>query len=103
MPEALQAPEVATFLAVDAARQGHKQEAQKVLDEMERHRPGEYVEPFLGIELASALGDRVRLRQWARRAYEERSTYLVYLSLHKYLYLDDPETEAIIAKAHRGS
>ena len=75
------APTFLGVLGVAAAREGRKAEGRALLDRMEAMRPSTYVEPYMGLELAIALGDAGLVRTWFDRFKEERSTLWLYLPL----------------------
>jgi hypothetical protein len=68
-------------------------EGRRVLDRQERIRKTRYFEPFMVLELCSALGDRERLKLWVNRADQERCSALFLLQL-------DPGAHDFIAQAH---
>ena len=75
------APSFIAVLAVAAAREGKTAEARATLERLEAMRASAYVEPYMGLELAIALGDAERVRIWFDRFKEERSTLWLYLPL----------------------
>jgi TolB-like protein/Tfp pilus assembly protein PilF len=97
-PELAVFPPFMAILATFAAREGRRAEAAQVLERLEQLRQTQYVEPFLSIELAAALGDRERLRIWLQRMVDERSPFYLYLPLSAALFDPSPELDAAIAK-----
>ena len=80
-----------------AAREGRIDEARQVLARLEHLQETRYVEPFLVIELCSALKDHQKLMLWMKRLDEERSTLFVYVPMMAEYYNDDPEARALVA------
>ena len=63
------------------ALSGRKEEAGKILDELERRWPQLQVLPENMAAAYAALGDKDHAFAWLERAYEERSQVLVYLKV----------------------
>jgi TolB-like protein/Flp pilus assembly protein TadD len=100
-PELAGVPSFIAILGTFAARDGRRAEARQLLDRLEQLHKTQYVEPFLVIEMASALGDRERLRVWLQRLVEERSSLYLYLPLSASYFDPSPELDALIAKIRR--
>jgi TolB-like protein/Tfp pilus assembly protein PilF len=96
-PELAADPVFMSMFGVDAARQGRRAEATAILDRLETLRLKQYVEPFLAIELCSALKDDGRLRLWLQRADQERSSMFVYLPMYRDLWAFESKALAQIA------
>jgi TolB-like protein/Tfp pilus assembly protein PilF len=90
-PEAGQAPIYIAVMGKFAAYDGRAAEARHALDVLEKMRATQYVEPYMPIQLASALGDRERLRTWLKRFEEERSTLYLYFPLTSSYLGSQPE------------
>ncbi|MEW6210822.1 MAG: protein kinase [Acidobacteriota bacterium] len=60
---------------------GRREKAQQILNAL-RHPPnGIYVSPFLIATIYAGLGDKEQAFTWLRKAYEERSEFLIYLKV----------------------
>jgi TolB-like protein/Tfp pilus assembly protein PilF len=97
-PEMAEVPSFIAILGTFAARGGRRAEARQLLDRLEQLHKTQYVEPFVVIEMVSALGDRERLRVWIQRLVEERSSLYLYLPLSASYFDPSPELDALIAK-----
>jgi len=95
-PELLQEPAFLGSKGTAAAWAGRRDEARRVLGELEKLRSNRYVEPVTTLQLCSALGDHACLMTWISRAYEDRSTLFLYAPLMSYLYGDDAEVKAFL-------
>jgi predicted Zn-dependent protease len=62
-----------------AALAGRREEADAVLQDLEARARGGYVSPYNRAAVYAALGDLDSAFVWLERAYEERSSSLVYL------------------------
>jgi TolB-like protein/Tfp pilus assembly protein PilF len=98
-PEFNSEPVMMAFFAAAEAWQGHREEAQRTLDQLERLRRSRYVEPLMMLELCAALHDHKQLMVWVRRAYEEHSALFLYAPMMAYMHNDDPEVKAFVASA----
>ncbi len=58
---------------------GKKSEARKVLDDLKRRSSQGYVDPYYLTEVYAGLGDKDQTFMWLERAYQDRSSWLVYL------------------------
>ena len=81
-------PATITGTARTLALSGRRDDALKVLGEVEQLGSRRYVAPYYIAVSYHALGDKERTIQWLNRAYEERSPYISNLRR-------DPELEAI--------
>lgn len=63
---------------------GKKFEAQKILDELTLRSQREHVDPLVFSWLNIALGDKETAFSWLERAYEARSSWLVFLKVHQF-------------------
>ncbi len=63
--------------ALAVGRQG--EEAQKVLDELMELSKRLYVPPYFIAAIYTGLGDKARAFEWLEKAYEEHSSWLLYL------------------------
>jgi len=99
-PEAIKEPGFLALFGTQAALEGHRDEARRILDQLEVISRTQYVEPVLILDLCSALNDRERRLMWLNRAYQARSTQFVYLPLHQQPFAGDSAAEALIARAH---
>src|SRR5581483_7774998 len=95
-PELLQEPAFLGSKGTAAAWAGRRDEARRVLGELEKLRSNRYVEPVTTLQLCSALGDHACLMTWISRAYKDRSTLFLYAPLMSYLYGDDAEVKAFL-------
>lgn len=75
---------------LDAVLESKPAEARAILDRMEALRRNRYVDAFLALPVCSALNDHKQLALWVRRAFDERSSMVVYLPMLKSFYgIDD--------------
>jgi serine/threonine protein kinase/tetratricopeptide (TPR) repeat protein len=63
------------------ARQGKKQEAEKVLDELVQRSKKTYVSPVHLATIYTGLGDRERALTALEQAYQEHDPYMIYLKV----------------------
>jgi serine/threonine protein kinase/tetratricopeptide (TPR) repeat protein len=70
------------------ARQGKKQEAEKVLDELVQRSKKTYVSPVHLATIYTGLGDRERALTALEQAYQEHDPYVIYLKV-------DPALESL--------
>jgi TolB-like protein len=99
-PDAVKEPVFLALFGTQAAMEGRRGEARHILEQLETMRRTAYVEPIMMLDLCSALNDRDRRMAWLNRAYEERSTQMVYLRLHRAPFAGDRAAEALIARVH---
>ncbi len=92
-PEMAKDPTMLALLASAAARAGRREEARRMLDQVEQFHRTQYVEPVLALAVCETLGDRAAVRRWLDRARQERSTMFLYAPLETYFYNDDPEAK----------
>ena len=81
-------PATITGIARTLAMSGRRDDALKILGEVEESAGRRYVAPYYLAVSYLALGNRERTLQWLERAYEERSPYMSNLQR-------DPEFDAI--------
>jgi len=62
------------------ARAGRREDAMKVLEDLERTAADEYVPAYGRVVIHAALGDHEKALTWLEKAYEERS-FLMYLKV----------------------
>jgi tetratricopeptide (TPR) repeat protein len=74
-------PTTLAMLAHAHALSGKKNEAIKILDELQALRDKQFVSPVHLAIVYLGLGEKDRVFEWLERAYEERSNYLVYLKV----------------------
>jgi tetratricopeptide (TPR) repeat protein len=82
------------------AAEGRKEEARRMLAEIEHPKPGEGIPDGLGIAAVhAALGDRDEAFVWLTRAYEARR--IAFLKVHPFLdpLRDDPRFGELLKKA----
>jgi serine/threonine-protein kinase len=60
---------------------GRRSEAQQVIDELQQLAKHTYVDPYFLAEIYTALGERAQALQELERAYQERSSWLVWLKV----------------------
>jgi tetratricopeptide (TPR) repeat protein len=63
------------------ARQGKKQEAEKILDELVRRSKKRYVSPVYLATIYTELGERERALTALEQAYQEHDPYIIYLKV----------------------
>jgi len=63
------------------ARQGKKQEAEKILDELVRRSKKRYVSPVYLATIYTGLGERERALTALEQAYQEHDPYIIYLKV----------------------
>ena len=98
-PELVKEPLFLALFGEAAAWEGRRDEALRILDELDRMRRTRYVDAVMVLELCTVLNDRAQRLKWLERGYEERSTQFVYLPIHKAWYAGDPAAENLVAKA----
>jgi Flp pilus assembly protein TadD len=81
-------------------RAGKRDEAEKLLDELEREARGSYVSPVAFATMHLGLGNVERALDWAEQAYAERRGWLTYVKVHPMLdpARGHPRLEALINK-----
>ena len=62
---------------------GKRDEAQKVLDQLESRARKEHVDPLAFAWLNIALGDKETAFSWLERAYDAKSSWLIFLKVHQ--------------------
>jgi tetratricopeptide (TPR) repeat protein len=62
---------------------GKKDEAQKVLDQLENRARKEHIDPLAFAWINIALGDKEAAFSWLERAYETKSSWLIFLKVHQ--------------------
>jgi serine/threonine-protein kinase len=73
------------LLAHCLALSGSRQEALKVLDDLNNRSKGSYVSPYYLAVIYAGLGERGRAFDYLEKAFEERSGWLVYLKVDPFL------------------
>jgi tetratricopeptide (TPR) repeat protein len=63
------------------ATEGRKSEALKVLDQLKELSKRRYVSAYWIAQIYAALGEKEQAFEWLRKAYEERSVWMVYLKV----------------------
>ncbi len=63
------------------AATGKQGEAQKIIGELTEQSKQMYVDPYFLAQIHTALGDRDKAFQELEKAYEERSSWLVWLKV----------------------
>ena len=84
LQKARQLDEMPTMLALLGhvyAVTGKRSEAQKIVGELNEQSKRMYVDPYFLAQIHTALGDRDRAFQELERAYDERSSWLVWLKV----------------------
>jgi len=89
-PEILKDPTFLSLLAVDDVRQGRAADGGRALEQMEKLRNTQYVEPAMMLELCAVLKDTAAFDRWLKRADQEHSAFFVYLPLLKDFYAFEP-------------
>jgi tetratricopeptide (TPR) repeat protein len=69
-------------LAIVYAAAGKKDQAQKILDELEEKSHREYVPPYALAITNMAVGDLDGTFAWLDRMYEERAPWLIFMNEH---------------------
>jgi TolB-like protein len=80
-PELADAPAFIALIGIAAAREGRREEAQRLLDKLETLHQTQYVESMLVVELTSAMGAHDRMKVWFDRMKEDRSSLYLYLPM----------------------
>ena len=80
------------------ARQGKKQEAEKVLDELVQRSKKMYVSPVHLATIYTGLGDRERALNALEQAYHEHDPYMIYLKVYPTLgsLQSEPRFQALL-------
>jgi hypothetical protein len=94
------APQVEAELGYALAVAGRRAEARAVLDGLRQLSSSRYVSPYSVALVYAGLGDRDQALAWLDRAYDERSDYMVYLSLEPMLdsLRSDPRFDALVRR-----
>ena len=74
-------PRARAILAYTLAVAGRKDEAARILSELEELANQKYVSPYFKALIYTALGEQDRAFEWLEKAYEERSEWLVWLKV----------------------
>jgi hypothetical protein len=96
--ELVNVPSFLGLKGVAEVRAGRRAEGRKILAQLEQMRKTQWVEPVITLELCAALGDREALMVWVRRAYEDRSSMMLYAPMASFLYDNDAGVKAYLAK-----
>jgi serine/threonine-protein kinase len=82
------------------ARAGKREEAERLLEELEREAMVGYVSPVAFATVHLGLGNIDRALDWAEQAYEERRGWLTYVKVHPMLdpARGHPRLEALIER-----
>jgi serine/threonine protein kinase/Tfp pilus assembly protein PilF len=93
-------PLLITWEAYMHARLGHREEAQKGIDEL-KERTGSYTLPLLLARIEAGLGDNDAANRYLEQCYTDRSESIVWLKVDPSLETlrDDPAFIAILKKA----
>ena len=91
---------VQATLAYTYAVSGKKNEARKILKDLEALSAHEQVSPMRFVVVNVGLGDKARVFQWLERAREELDIYLVYVRVSPFLdsVRDDPKFRAFVQR-----
>ena len=60
-----------------------KEEARKVIDQLQERGKQRYVPPYRYAFIYAGLGDRTRALEWLEKAYEERDVRMVFLKIER--------------------
>jgi DNA-binding winged helix-turn-helix (wHTH) protein/Flp pilus assembly protein TadD len=95
--------DVLAALARVWALQGRTAEAHEALAELDRRAQQTFVSPYMAATVHAALGDLDRAFQWMQRAIDERSYWLIYLSVDPALkhMRNDPRFDGLTAQLRR--
>ncbi|MCI0697476.1 protein kinase [candidate division KSB1 bacterium] len=74
-------PSVVAELGYALAASGQRHEAQKILRELQERTTQEYIDPCFIAFIYIALGEKDQACKWLEKAYEERSTQMVWLNV----------------------
>ena len=101
-PGIMKDPTYLAWAAVDEVRHGHVEAGRRTLDQLEKLRKTQYVEPALILQLCTVLKDTAAFERWLKRADQEHSAFYVYLPLFKdFFSLQSPYAEMLAATAGR--
>ncbi|MCI0665132.1 MAG: tetratricopeptide repeat protein, partial [Acidobacteria bacterium] len=67
------------LLAIARARAGEREEAQKILNDLQELSARHYVPPYYLAMVAASLGDKDQSFTWLEKAYQERSGWIPWL------------------------
>jgi TolB-like protein len=101
-PGVLEDPTMNAMKGMAAAWAGKRDEAAKILRELEIAHQKRYVEPFIVVGLCKALEDRKSLKLWLGRVYDDRSPFFLYGPISWHFYDDDPEVKAFFEQHRPG-
>ncbi len=74
-------PSVVAELGYALAASGQRLAAQKILRELQARATQEYIDPCFIAFIYIALGEKDQAFKWLEKAYEERSTQMVWLNV----------------------
>ena len=88
------------FLGYAYAAAGQRENAQKILDDLNRLSTKEYVAPFALAQIYLGLGDRDRALEWLQKAYKAHSPYMLMAEVSRMFdpVRGDPRFEALVRK-----
>ncbi len=72
-------PGATALLAIAYARSGRREDAQKILDNLQSVSVNHYVPPYYLAMITAGLGDKDRAFAWLEKAYQERSGWIPWL------------------------
>lgn len=74
-------PRARAILGYTLAVAGRRDEAARILSELQDLESQKYVAPYFRVLIYTALGEREQALEWLEKAYEERSEWLVWLKV----------------------
>jgi Tfp pilus assembly protein PilF len=91
-------------MAATAAQAGNADHALNILERLESARRTRYVPAIYLASVYASLGNAARSLEWAQRAFDERSEYMIYLKTEPWLdaFRADPRFRELLQRVERG-
>jgi len=79
---------------------GHRDDAQKILQQLQERSSEEFVTPYMIVRINAALGQKDEAFRWLNTAYEERAPLMVLLKRDPRLdgLRSDPRYDALLRR-----
>lgn len=93
-------PVIVAWFGIICAMAGHRDEALKVLDELQEMAIRCYISPYFIASIHAALGDKDQMFEWLEKAHKGHATHLVYLLIDPWFdnFRSDPRMTELIRR-----
>ena len=93
-------PRARAILGYTLAVAGRRDEAARILGELQKLASHKYVAPYFRVLIYTALGEKDQALEWLEKAFEERSEWLVWLKVDPKLdsLRSDPSFTALVQR-----